>query len=215
MNGYCLKFPVSPGPHPMDQITDRDREVLGGLVKDAENVVEIGTFIGGSAEVILEAMSGHLLTIDHYKGSEGTNTRIAVDEAGDYIKKYAFERLARFRDRLTMIAGESVEAAKIYPEGQADVVFIDGSHAYEGVAADIEAWFPALKPTGIMVGHDFDRTSPVKLSDEELIKRSHLEWDRETGVHWGVVRAVMEKFEKVDLPEGDTTIWWARPEWKR
>jgi predicted O-methyltransferase YrrM len=37
-----------------------------------------------------------------------------------------------------------------------DFVFIDADHSYEGCKADIEAWFPKVKPGGLLSGHDYD-----------------------------------------------------------
>lgn len=35
------------------------------------------------------------------------------------------------------------------------MVYIDGDHSEEGVAADIAAWFPLVVPGGYICGHDY------------------------------------------------------------
>ncbi len=40
-----------------------------------------------------------------------------------------------------------------------DFVFVDGDHSTEGVDADINAWWRHLKPTGWMIGHDWNMAS--------------------------------------------------------
>jgi hypothetical protein len=61
------------------------------------------------------------------------------------------------------ITGSKVMAAK---RMIADAIYIDAGHEYEHVTADLKAWWPVLKPGGMMFGDDY-----------------HLQWI-------GVVRAV-------------------------
>jgi hypothetical protein len=49
----------------------------------------------------------------------------------------------------------SVEAAKEFPDGSLDLVFIDGAHDYDNVRNDILAWRPKVRPGGILSGHDY------------------------------------------------------------
>jgi hypothetical protein len=50
----------------------------------------------------------------------------------------------------------SVEAAATFADGSVDRVMVDGDHSAEAVQADLDAWWPKLKPGGEMVGHDDD-----------------------------------------------------------
>jgi len=36
-----------------------------------------------------------------------------------------------------------------------DFVYIDGNHSYRAVAEDIRAWWPKIRPGGVLGGHDF------------------------------------------------------------
>jgi hypothetical protein len=80
------------------------------------------------------------------------------------------------------------------------------------VKADIQAWLPALRPDGLLVGHDYDKVADtLSLSHGEIAIRSGRDWDRETGVHWGVVRAVREIFQKFSTDDHpDSTVWWVQ-----
>ena len=49
----------------------------------------------------------------------------------------------------------SLEASTLYADGSLDFVFIDAAHEYEHVLADIKAWMPKIKPSGILAGHDY------------------------------------------------------------
>ena len=49
----------------------------------------------------------------------------------------------------------SLEAVQKFKDESLDFVFIDASHEYEDVRDDILAWYPKVKPGGIIAGHDY------------------------------------------------------------
>jgi SAM-dependent methyltransferase len=55
----------------------------------------------------------------------------------------------------------SVDAAKKFKDESLDFVFIDAGHEYDPVKEDILAWFPKIKPGGILAGHDLYPTEPT------------------------------------------------------
>ncbi len=64
----------------------------------------------------------------------------------------------------------SVEAARQVADHCADFVFIDAGHSYEAVKADIEAWWPKVRPGGWFGGHDYHPAHPgvIQAVDEAL-----------------------------------------------
>jgi predicted O-methyltransferase YrrM len=50
---------------------------------------------------------------------------------------------------------ESLEAAERFENGYFDIIYIDGSHTYEAVKADLNAWWPKLKVGGVLIGDDY------------------------------------------------------------
>ena len=49
----------------------------------------------------------------------------------------------------------SLQAADLIDDASLDFVYIDGRHDYESVLADLESWWPKLRPGGIFAGHDY------------------------------------------------------------
>jgi predicted O-methyltransferase YrrM len=59
------------------------------------------------------------------------------------------------KDKINIVKGISWEAASNYADNSLDFVFIDAGHDYESVKKDLTAWFPKIKPNGIIAGHDY------------------------------------------------------------
>jgi hypothetical protein len=66
------------------------------------------------------------------------------------------KRTAPFRDRLTVLYGDSVDMAEQVGDNTLDFVFIDADHQYHSVIADLKAWVPKVKDNiGVVCGHDY------------------------------------------------------------
>ena len=72
-----------------------------------------------------------------------------------------------FRNRHVHMRMASVEASEsLHKDGHCGFhfVYIDGAHDQASVKANLEAWWPLVRPGGIMAGHDFsipDVSAPV------------------------------------------------------
>jgi hypothetical protein len=49
----------------------------------------------------------------------------------------------------------SWEAAARWADGSVDFVWVDADHSYDGVTKDLQAWWPKVKPGGLIGGHDY------------------------------------------------------------
>jgi predicted O-methyltransferase YrrM len=118
---------------------------------DRAVIVEIGSFKGRSTVSFgygCEGTEKHIYAIDLFEGDgkdygQGEFQKIFqsnVDRCG--LTQY-----------VTAIKKHSLEVAKAWDK-PIDILFIDGSHEYEDVKADFDAFYPFVKKNGIIAFHD-------------------------------------------------------------
>lgn len=115
--------------------------------------VEVGTEQGEYAEVLCKANPGLDLTcVDAWTAYHGYREHVSQEKL-DGFRDATVERLKPYD--CTILNAFSVDAARGWTDGSLDFVYIDASHRYEQVVADIAAWEPKVRPGGIVAGHDF------------------------------------------------------------
>lgn len=134
------------------------------LLPAGELLVEVGSYAGESLELF--ARSGkwqeiHVVDSWRFEGSGAVESRF--DET--------LQRLIADGYRVTKHRGDSRDVAARF-QGEADFVYIDASHVYQNVRADLAAWLPHVRQQGWIGGHDYCWNFP------------------------GVLRAVFEEFGK-------------------
>lgn len=86
--------------------------------------------------------------------------------------KEVYPKLGTHGERSKIIVRRSVEASEQFIDGQLDFIYIDADHRYEGITADIKAWFPKLRIGGMFAGHDYviERKCDVISAVDEFMK---------------------------------------------
>jgi len=109
------------------------------------NVAEVGVKKGTTFLHLLETCpETNLFGVDIWENE--------TEQLPAYYEK--LQAAVRDQPRACLIRDRSVAAAKTFPDRFFDLVFIDADHAEEAVMADIAAWYPKVRPGGILCGHD-------------------------------------------------------------
>lgn len=131
--------------------------LLNGLGLLGEGA-EIGVFHGSFSQMILNQWNGaKLWLVDAWQNQpeaeydDGLNRMYDLSEGYEITKS----RVKSYRDRVGLIRKFSVEAAQDFKDWALDFAYIDANHSYDAVKADIEAWWPKVKPGGLLCGHDY------------------------------------------------------------
>ena len=124
------------------------------------HAAEIGVCRGQYAKDILSWGMKKLYLVDLWAHVPGMKAELGAwtDQEHEHAFQDCMERLNGDEDRFVVLRGWSEEMAKKVPDESLSFVHIDATHYYEWVMKDLVAWFPKLKPGGIMSGHDYLNT---------------------------------------------------------
>ena len=134
-----------------------EAELLRTLARGSRRVVEIGVYEGSSAVVLCETLApdAELHLVDPF-GHHATALPAgwgATERATRRVVARAARRAPGGGPQVHWHIGYSADVASSW-EGPVDLVFIDGDHSEDGVAADWEQWRPFIVTGGIAVFHD-------------------------------------------------------------
>lgn len=107
-----------------------------------DKIVELGSYAGRSTYALCSGCPGNVITIDDFSMTGPIGIR-------DSIGRPELEKNVGHFSNLEILEGDSCKFVQ-----DADMVFIDADHEYEGVKRDIEAWKPYVKK--LICGHDYD-----------------------------------------------------------
>lgn len=123
--------------------THRDAMVRLALAMGWTKGVEVGVGAAYLSRALMEGVpSLELVGVD--AGYRDDRRKLCKKVRNDYRDRYVFMR------------SDSVDAAPRIATRSCDFVFIDAGHSYRAVHDDIRAWRERVKPSGWLLGHDYD-----------------------------------------------------------
>lgn len=139
-------------------------------------IVEIGSYLGRSTRALADNTSGVVMAVDDFRGPR--DTYIPEEERASILEHFKKNTQDLLDSGRLLLA---VQDHRIPIDCSPDMVFIDGSHDYEDVYADVSQWWPKLRAGGLLCGHDYyrpDVTQAVKelVSEYRLVSGTGLWW---------------------------------------
>jgi len=116
----------------------KELHYLAETSADSNFTIEVGSHYGRST--IALSNSRRLICVDSWKDKQ-------VFEG--------FQQNVAGLKHVQWLEGDSVEMANNFPDGKADLIFIDANHDYAYVKKDIEAYWEKLGGGGRMIFHDY------------------------------------------------------------
>ena len=122
------------------------------------HAAEVGVLRGEFSRVVLAVWPGerlHLVDpwVPQAAGYVDVNNGTA--DVQDAALASTLANVAEHAGRVELVRDYSLRAAAGYADAFFDWVYLDADHRYESVAADIAAWWPKVRPGGVLAGHDF------------------------------------------------------------
>jgi len=123
--------------------------------------VELGAWKGRSAccmgaEIARSGRPIRFFAVDHWQGSAGEAPHEQDEDVrADRLYEIFLENIAPLAAFVKPIRSDTVAAAKRFEDGSVDFLYVDASHTYAGVLADLVAWYPKAKVGGVIAGDDW------------------------------------------------------------
>lgn len=149
-------------------LTEREGRALAELA-DGKVVLELGAWQGAST--IWMAQTAEVVhSVDHHNGD-------AQAGEGWTLPPY-LRNLTRYgvRNKVVIHIGTFAQVLPYLAPFSFDLVFVDGFHTYEQVAADILLCSDTLDPDGTIAFHDYTRDGMQSGGVEFGVKRAVDEW---------------------------------------
>lgn len=162
--------PSCPGLEIPGWMTEKEMRWLHEQAKTMGNVVEVGSFVGRSTAALLSGCKGTVYAVDSWEGDTAGAKPQFVTNDTEGAKTQFLANVGHYPN-LVVVHDSSMNAVGQIPV--VDMVFLDGSHDYADVVADLESWFPKCQK--LFCGHDFGHPDypAVKKAVIEFSNRIH------------------------------------------
>ena len=157
--------------------------------------LEIGTEKGFHARMIYETLNpSKLYLVDPWEigADKNSNTHynfsVSDDKGGTkkmstaHSTDFMFENLkTHFKEegeRVIFKKGFSYDMVNEFPDDYFDYIYIDATHLYDSVKADLNDYLPKLKAGGLMCGHDYTANPDFSVipAVDEFIEENNFKW---------------------------------------
>jgi predicted O-methyltransferase YrrM len=133
--------------------------------RHVKTIIEVGCWLGASTRHMASLLppDGKVYAIDHWQGSiehqPGQSHFLPVLDHlyEQFLSNVIHEKLTH---KIVPLRMNSLNAAQFlknsdYLSEKPDLIYIDASHDYESVYADIKAWYPLVEGHGVICGDDW------------------------------------------------------------
>ena len=122
----------------------------------AEKICEVGVAEGYNFNRLLVSNLKLAVAVDIWKITDikSQNDYPFSQEQKDSFYNNMVE-LSKKDSRVKVVRDFSINASKQFEDNFFDFVYIDADHTYEAVYKDLCAWYPKVRPGGVLAGHDY------------------------------------------------------------
>ena len=197
------------------------REIISRFANDRPiNLLEIGTWFGaGSTALFLEILPrGSSITLvdswRKYHPPEAQTTLAArlMDLVPHAAISSTLRQIYKFEEmrpdvEVIVVRGVASRVLTAYKPKIFDCIYVDGSHYYDAVKADLQIAKYLLKDDGVLCGDDYllPHTPELIALAKSHLTTNFLSLPDGRGFYPGVLLAISEELPKVNMQDG---FWW-------
>lgn len=160
------------------------------------DAVEVGVFQGDFSRKNLRHWRGKYFQVDAWTfrpNDDPTDKNFAEPSINAMNRERAWSNVHPHERRTTQIAELSHLAAQRFHNASIDWVYIDALHTEKALYDDLTAWYPKVRPGGLISGDDYGDTKDTSLM-------TSARWNKTFGraaldYSWGVISA-LERFTR-------------------
>ncbi|MHC4377603.1 MAG: class I SAM-dependent methyltransferase [Planctomycetota bacterium] len=135
------------------------REAVQSFPRASDTLVEVGVWRGRSLIMLAQVAAeercrAKIVGVDRWDGVLDGITRADGERMLEELR--ADLVACQVQSRVKLVRGESPRIARRRKAASLAMVFLDADHTTEAVQADIQAWWPKVRPGGWLAGHDVD-----------------------------------------------------------
>lgn len=128
--------------------------------KDGAVFVELGAWKGRSTVFMAVEIlnSGKQITfhsVDHWQGSDELAHLNDADVGQGRLYEAFLKNIEPVKQFVHPMRCDSAGAAASFADESVDFVYVDAGHTFEAVSRDLLAWWPKIKPGGVLAGDDW------------------------------------------------------------
>ncbi len=156
-------------------------------------IVEIGVRYGFNLRRLYRARPTELWGVDHWRENVAPGEKdicLRQDELDAAFTK--LETWANKQQNVYLLRMHSSKALQIFTKASLEYVYLDADHSYYGCLYDIAAWWPKIRPGGIIAGHDYKVGTCVKTGVRIGVKQAVTEFRKQLGGAYGEFHTTIE-----------------------
>jgi predicted O-methyltransferase YrrM len=134
------------------------RDNMLSLIPKGLKIAELGVFKGYFAEKILEHCDPiELYLVDIFSGECGSGDKDGINHEHANMHEEMLKLTEKYEsnDKVKIVKSTISQYLEKLEENSLDMVYIDADHSFDAVYSDLINSFRAVKPGGLICGHDY------------------------------------------------------------
>lgn len=129
---------------------------LNKLLPENPVTCECGVAEGNFTQYILQAWNPSFHYLVDYWGTLQTTGDGAFNQLWHNMNYHTtLWKIHHYEHKTKVLRGVTWQMSQKVADESLDIVYLDAGHSYDAVKQDLEAWYPKVKPGGVIAGHDF------------------------------------------------------------